>query len=169
MNLKISDFNEYLSQGAAAIVAAILSFFGAMFWSHKRNKAVLSEERTLAIAAKEARIVELERQVALLGLTVQPLSAAFQAILVKQLSHFHTPRIDLLLSKLGPPVLLTQTEESELTKELTERAIGLGSEITDDERGAAFMLPYVVQRVRREAVQQVPLDVIVVAVPKSYE
>src|ERR1700693_2290950 len=102
MNIRVTDLTEYLSQGAAAIVASTLSFFGAMFWSHKRNKAVMTEERAVAIAAKEARIVELERQVALLGLTVQPLSAAFQAILIKQLSHFHTPRIDLLLSKIGP-------------------------------------------------------------------
>src|ERR1700674_2615584 len=159
MNLKVTDFTEYLSQGAAAVLGVVLTFLGTLFWSRKRAQALAAEASVATITEREKRIVELERQVALLGLTVQPLSAAFQAILVKQLSHFHTPHIDLLLSKLGPPVLLTQSEEVELAKELAQRAVDVASEITDDERGAALMLPYVIQRVRREAVQQVPLDV----------
>jgi hypothetical protein len=167
--MSFRNLTEYISQGVYALATGVVSFFGALFWAHKRSKTAAAEERATATTARETRITELERQVALLGLTVQPLSAAFQAILVKQLSHFHTPRIDLLLSKLGPPVLLTPDEEIELSKELQQRAIAMASEITDDERGAAFMLPYVVQRVRREAVQQVALDVIVVAVPRSYE
>jgi hypothetical protein len=167
--MSVRDFSGWIGQGVFALGTGVMSFLAALFWAHKRHRDSQETERTAAVMAREARIVELERQVALLGLTVQPLSAAFQAILIKQLSHFHTPRIDLLLSKIGPPALLTPDEDIELAKELAQRAVDLAAEISDGEREAATILPYVVQRVRREATQQMPLDIIVVAVPRSYE
>lgn len=48
----------------------------------------------------------------------------------------------------------------------------MNDKIDDDERGAAIILPYIIQRVRREAAQPLDLektDVVVVAVPKAYE
>jgi hypothetical protein len=167
--MAFKNITDYVGEGVFAVVTAITSFFGALFWARRKHIAAIVDEKAAASAARDARLVDLERQVGLLTQTVQPLSAAFQAILVKQLSHFHTPHIDLLLSKLGPPVLLTAAEEIELAKELQQRALDLVAEISAGEREAAMMLPYVIQRVRREAVQKVPLDVVLVAVPRSYE
>jgi hypothetical protein len=71
---------------------------------------------------------------------------------MKQLTHYHTPRLDLLLSKLGPPFMLTAEEEHELYNLLDIRTRDMGSEIDSSEREAAAMLPLVISRVRAELV-----------------
>jgi len=98
----------------------------------------------------DARITALEQEIAKMNLAVQPLSAAFQAVLIKQLTHIHTPELDALLVKLGPPVTLTAEEEVRLSTLLKERTTDMHDEIDDSEREAAEMLPLVIKRVKAE-------------------
>ncbi len=161
-----------IGQGIFAVVTGVISFVGALFWAHRKQKQDRAVTVDVATAARDARISELENKLSLLTQSVMPISAAFQAILIKQLTHFHLPEIDALLAKVGPPVSLTSAEEHQLADALQQRAKDMNDKIDDDERGAAIILPYIIQRVRREAAQPLDLektDVVVVAVPKAYE
>ena len=96
------------------------------------------------------RVIELERRGALLNQQTIPISAAFQAILVQDLTHFHTPEMDELMVKLGPPFILTEKEAERLITLLSERECDLGPEVSQSERDAARMLPLVIRRVAME-------------------
>lgn len=153
---------------ALMMVAAAVSFLGTKYWSRKKQEQEIADKRVIADEALRARITELERQLAVIGSTVEPISTAFQALLVKQLTHYHTPVLDALLAKLGPPYALTPEEEKELAKALDERTRDMGELITQSEREAAMMLPLVMNRVKDES--KIPqLDLKVVAVPPTRE
>jgi hypothetical protein len=110
----------------------------------------------------------LREKIGILSLPVQQMSAAFQISLVRQLTHFHTPRLDALLAKLGPPFTLTESEQGELIAALKEREADMGALIDDSEREAAKMLPAVMRRVAVEMGQSMEMfDLILVAVPKA--
>jgi hypothetical protein len=93
------------------------------------------------------RVDDLERQNALISRQTIPISAAFQATLIQDLTHFHTPEMDALLVKLGPPFVLTQREVDRLIMLLEERERDLGGDVGQGERDAARMLPMVIRRV----------------------
>lgn len=114
----------------------------------------------------QERLEELERQLGLFGQTILPISAAFQAILVKQLTHLHTPVLDALLKKLGPPYDLTDAEFVELETLLAERVIVMDDQIDESERDAATMLPLVMRRVKAEfeLLQTAPISLQMVTV-----
>ena len=122
---------------------AVLGFFGNWFWRK-------SDSRTVTGAERDRRITELERQLSLVNQAVVPISTAFQAILIKELTHYHTPRMDELMVKLGPPDVLSEAEEAELIDALDERTRDMGDLISDAERDAARMLPMVMKRARAE-------------------
>jgi hypothetical protein len=82
-----------------------------------------------------------------------PLAVALQTQLVKELTHYHTPRMDALLQKLGPPVTLTAAEATELQAAILEREGDMGNQISPEERQAAHILPVVIQRAQRELEQ----------------
>src|SRR5579859_7162299 len=132
-------------------VTAVLGFAAAWYWAAKQANQKLRD-----------RVTELERQHAIIGATVQPISAAFQAVLIKQLTHYHTPVLDGWLRKLGPPITLTEEEEKQLQIELEKRTRDMGPEITESERDAAKMLPMVIARVRAELETTATTDLIVV-------
>ena len=100
------------------------------------------------------REAKLHAEIAVLyekfGLPI-PISTAFQTVLVKQMTHYHTPEMDGLMKKIGPPNTLTEAEEHRLTILLKERTQDMGSEITPSERDAAAILPMVMKRARIEA------------------
>jgi hypothetical protein len=98
---------------------------------------------------KYARITELERRLSLIGDAI-PLATAFQASLIKELTHYHTPRMDELMTKIGPPSTLTGVEEAELWVLLAQRTHDMGQEISDSERDAAVILPFVMRRAKLE-------------------
>jgi hypothetical protein len=103
-----------------------------------------------ALAVANARIVVLEKQSALLHSQVIPISAAFQAILIQELTHFHTPEMDELMRKLGPPITITEDEMARLVTLLEERERDLGEDVPQEERDAAHMLPMVMKRVHTD-------------------
>jgi hypothetical protein len=158
-----SQWLTVADESAYGMVVGILGIVGGWVISRRKRNNATDDARL-------ARLEELERQVATIKQAVTPISVAMQDLLVRALTHFHTPRIDLLLTKLGPPVSLTVDEEVELAYALKQRAGDMGPAIPELERGAAMMLPYIVQRVRVEAAAPVDLsktDVRVVAVPKG--
>lgn len=148
------------------VAAGALSFSAAKYWARKQAALLLSTTRLEADQKMRDRITELERQLAVIGQTVQPISTAFQALLIKQLTHFHTPELDALLVKLGPPYGLSPDEETRIAELLDQRTRDMGELIDDSERDAAHMLPYVIRRVRTESALD-SLDLKVVAVPKE--
>lgn len=121
----------------------------------------------LFYAVLRPRIVALERRIALLNQQTIPISAAFQAILVQDLTHFHTPEMDALMVKLGPPFILTRVETDRLIALLSERERDLGPEVPQSERDAAHMLPLVIRRVaadrERSGLQAEPLVRVLIA------
>jgi hypothetical protein len=167
-----APWGTYLISGVWSVISGIGAFLAGLFMAHRRRMQAGMDKAVDADSERDKQIAELQRQLSLLTQSVTPISAAFQAILIKQLTHFHTPELDALLTKIGPPVTLTQQEEKQLAKELESRAADLDDSISEDERGAAVMLPFLIKRVRRET--EMPLDIknadaLVVSVPKSYE
>ncbi len=147
-----------------------LTFLATWYWTNQRKALELRVQVQAAQDAKNQqifdRLVDLEKQSALLQQLVGPLSTAFQAALVKELTHFHTPEMDALMVKLGPPYVLNDDELGRLTVMLRERANSSDLDIPESEREAALMLPYVLKRAKREAVTLQSLGLIVVPVNK---
>ncbi len=148
------------------IIGGLISSVLTWFWITKRAKQdALTKAKELQDEVNQRlidRIVQLETQHGLLSQTVLPLSTAFQAILVKELTHFHTPEMDALLAGLGPPYTLTHEQETRLAEMLLERIETLDGDISGSERDAALMLPYVMKRVRSETVSLEKLDLVIV-------
>lgn len=127
------------------LFAAAISYYFALRKGRKDAESK-AEDNVLE------RIGELERQLGIVGAQVAPFNVAFQSMLVKQLTHFHTPENDRLLAKLGGvnvPPTITDEEEAELHVAL--QAIVDDPTIPADERDAAEMLPIQIRRVKREA------------------
>jgi hypothetical protein len=129
-----------IALSAALIFVSLALFFIVKSW--RKLSSLLT-----------GRIMELERQMALVSQTSVPISAAFQSALIKDLTHFHTPEMDALMVRLGPPVILTDDEASRLEVLLCERTQNMGEEISDSERDAAAMLPLVMRRVKSGPVE----------------
>ena len=133
------------------LFGGLVSFLFAIFW-YRLNSARTERDRLRAeYAALILRVDLLDKQLALVGHDVVPISAALQAMLIKELTHFHTPRMDLLMAKLGPPSTLTEVEEAELLVLLKEREIDMDALISDSERDAAHILPAIMKRAKAEA------------------
>lgn len=132
------------------VVGSSVTFLSTVFW-FRVNAAVKEKDR---LASENSKLMErvdvLENKISLVNQAVLPISAAFQAILIKELTHFHTPRMDELMRKIGPPSTLTDYEEDELATLLEERTRDMGDQISQSEREAAQMLPLVIKRAKRE-------------------
>jgi len=133
------------------VFGAFLSFAFAVFWYRLNTARTARDKIQSEYAALMLRVDTLDKQLALVGHDVVPLSAAMQALLIKELTHFHTPTMDALMAKLGPPSTLTDAEETELLLLLKEREIDMGDLISDSERDAAHILPAVIRRAKAEA------------------
>ena len=136
------------------IIITIELIFGCIMfhlWWSLRSARKSAGTLTATQEAMMKRVEIIDRQLAMVGQAVMPISTAFQAILVKELTHFHTPRMDALLEKLGPPFTLTEAEEEELLLALQEREQDMGDQITPSERDAAHIFPAVMRRARMEA------------------
>jgi hypothetical protein len=158
--------SPFANSVALLVIGAALSFAAAWFWFRK-NAAVAEARRISEEHAKlVTRVADMERQMGQVGQAILPISAAFQAILIKELTHFHTPVMDALLVKLGPPVTLTADEEVALQQALETRVEEMNGALNEAERDAAIMLPMVMRRVRaeNEALANAPSELRVVAV-----
>lgn len=134
-----------------AVFAALLGVVSALFLSHRKSV----KEATIALGIERAksltRLNELENKLALVSQAVVPLNLAMQAMLIKELTHYHTPEMDALMAKLGPPSALAVEEEARLAALLDERTRDMGPLISDSERDAAHILPAIIKRARLES------------------
>lgn len=151
---------------AVTFVGSVLTFAAAWYWHHKTCTARVAEAKSKSDQVMRDEIVELKAQLAAVREAIVPISTAFQAVLIKELTHFHTPKMDALLEKLGPPYSLSGDEEKELIVELQQRTKDVGDLITESEKEAATMLPLVIKRVKAEAALGIiNLQVKLVAIP----
>ena len=129
----------------SVVLTAIFAFIATTYW-HNRN---IKEKTAQSIANGHSVLVDrvniIDKQLALLNQAVVPLSTVFQEHLIKMLTHHHTPRVDLLLSKITNPKTMTDEETEELRIALHERTTDMGNEISPEERIAADILTDVVK------------------------
>ena len=133
-----------------AIFGAALVFVSTLYWVGRKASHAKAAAATKAAEAVALRVISLEGKLALVDQAVVPISAAFQAILIKELTHYHTPEMDELLTKVGPPSTLTASEIDDLARLLQARTIDMGPLISEAERGAAYILPIVMKRASDE-------------------
>jgi hypothetical protein len=154
---------------AEAFLAAALLFLGGAYWRQlaKRDAKVAAD--AASTKSLQEQLSALQNQMQLLGIAVQPLTAAMAAMLVKSLTHFHTPEVDELLAKVGPPNTLSAAEEQQLGAYMRKRMRDMAVEITPLERNAAQMLPLVIERNRLESVGLEELGLKLVGIPKDHE
>jgi hypothetical protein len=132
------------------LLGAGISFAVSAYWKGKTVSEAVAAGIAKGHADLVTRVDVLDKQLALMGQTVAPISTAFQSVLVKELTHFHTPVLDALLVKIGPPSTLTPDEEVEMAKLLKQRTVDMGDQITEQEREAAEILPLIIKRAKAE-------------------
>jgi len=160
------DWKLLLVPAIITIFSATIGWAANHYW-YARNNTNKEVDR-LAKEREELakRVTELESQLGAVKQAVTPISAAFQAILIKELTHFHTPEMDELMVKLGPPITLTEIEKSRLTELLLVRAKDLDGRISDLERDAAIMLPMVMKRVLNDVSHEQAVELSIVSTPR---
>jgi hypothetical protein len=117
----------------------------------RHNRAVKLEAKA---ETTDDHLAKIDAELSALKSQIAPVNAAFTAILIKELTHFHTPVMDALMEKLGDEHSLptiTDDEEAQLNSALKERMADMGPEISDNERDGAEMLPVMIRRKKREA------------------
>lgn len=133
-----------------ALFGALLVFVSTLYWTERKAHRARAEALAKASEALVLRMNTLESQLALVNQAVVPISTAFQAILIKELTHYHTPEMDELLAKVGPPSRMSPGEIDRLGTLLQARTIDMGPLISEQERGAATILPTVMVRAAAE-------------------
>jgi hypothetical protein len=139
-------------------VGALLTFLATAFWVRRAAKA-----------AHDKRVTELERQMAVLMAEAKPINAYVQAMAIAKLTHFHTPETDKLLAKVGARERLSGSDVERLAHALKERESVVDSEVDEEERIWARILPDIIRLAKIEADRlasgTVPVDVLRVIVP----
>jgi hypothetical protein len=157
------------------VLTAGLGFIAARYWFLK-NQAIAAvkaaEEEARRIKDEHDKLVErvreLESEHKLVKAAVVPITTAFQSLLIKQLTHLHTPVMDALLAKIGPPNTLTEEEAEELKVLLAERVKDMADVIPDSESRAARILPDVMVLAKIEQTDIAQDSMLkIVAVPKG--
>jgi hypothetical protein len=150
-----------------SLITFLVSAF--WFWKNKKDSIEKATASVLAQAEKQMqdRVTELEMKLVALTTAVTPLSAAMQAVFIKELTHFHTPELDNLLSKVNDGDLPDE-DEPRLFRLLEERSRDLNGRISDSERDAAIMLPMMMKRVKAErALTAVDIQVVSISTPQE--
>lgn len=129
-----------INSGALTLLAACLTFVASLYWFKRKEHAALVK-----------RVGDLEMQLASVSSQVVPISAAFQAMIVRDLTHAHTPELDELMSKIGPPSLLDDAQQARMLALLDERMNNLGALVPESEREKARILPFVMKMAQDEA------------------
>jgi hypothetical protein len=145
-----AGFGTFTNSVLLLIISAILAFAAAWFW-FSRNTAI-EKAKVLAVdhAAVLSRLSFAEAQLARIDQVVVPINTMMQAMLVRELTHYHTPEMDELMKKIGPPSLLSEEETKRLIVLLEERTKDMGPLISASERGAATILPVIMERAKAE-------------------
>lgn len=142
--------DTWLSSVSLLLIGSLFAFVATAYWNNKTSRRDMAKSRDDEYKKTKSRLVELEQKLALVTQAVVPLNMAMQAMLIKELTHYHTPEMDALLVKLGPPNILTDTEANRLEVMLQERTVDMGTLVSAEERDAAFILPVIIKRARVE-------------------
>lgn len=161
----------FINSVALILLTAAFTFMATAYWQ-RRGRIDREVERKAAVLAQENktlqdRVLDMEKQLGMLNQAVLPISTAFQAILIKELTHFHTPEMDALMVKIGPPNTLTDDEMARLVVMLEERSEEMNGTIPESERDAAHMLPYVMKRAKLDLESEKKLQLVSVPPPLS--
>lgn len=108
--------------------------------------AIIFGALVAGIVSMMTRLRALEAQLAAVGAQIAPVSAVYQAAIIKTLTHSETPIVDKLLVKVGRRGVLatiTPAEKEELLVALETRADD--PEVGEYETCAAKALPYVMR------------------------
>ena len=145
----INPVSPFVVNTAITVLGGICSIIIACLLYYLRVKSDAAKMLAEANVKLVDRVGALEIKLSGLNQAVVPISAAFQAILIKELTHFHTPEMDGLMTKLTP-FTLTDDESERLAELLVERQRNMNDQISDSERDAAQMLPMVIKRVQAD-------------------
>ena len=169
MALELNMSPALINSIALLILGSLMAAFWTWFWRGRERtikrleaeKTAMREEKAAVIAkadklAEEHRALEekvnaLTAQLGLVSQVVTPINQAMQALLIRELTHYHTPELDALMAKLPPDGTLTIKEEERIAVLLKERADELNGSIPEHERDAAHILPFIIKRVKAEA------------------
>jgi hypothetical protein len=146
----VNDVPPIVVNAALALLSGGCGLLVTLYFTTRKEAVTKAAVIAEGHEKMKDRVTELERTLAQVNAQVIPISTAFQAILIKELTHFHTPEMDALMVKIGPPNTLTPDEEKRLAALLVERTKDMGPEISDSERDAAAILPAVMKRSRIE-------------------
>jgi hypothetical protein len=147
------EWQSSLNSVGVLAVGSALTFCATWYWNNKKVGAQKEDDIAAGHKVTVDRIAELESKLAVMTAAVVPISTAFQAILIKELTHHHAPEMDELMVKVGPPNTLTEDEEWRLGELLAERSVDMSPQITQEERDAASILPAVMARAKIEQEQ----------------
>lgn len=152
-----------------AIIVAIGAGLGYHAREDEKKRKAAADERAAqerVIEALRSDIAAVSVKLQLLEQPVMSLNAAYQRRLIEELTHFHEPRTDELLVKIGPPYMLSDVEERELLAALDKRiAESPAGMMPESEVDAARMLPMVIKRVKNEKLSEAQL--VVVSLPST--
>jgi hypothetical protein len=146
------DIAPLFNSFAILVMGSFGTFAATWFWTQRANAVKAGELIALGHQQVVNRIADLENKLGIVSAAVTPISIAFQAILVKELTHSHTPEMDLLLTKIGPPNELSEKDDARLRVMLKERSLDFGPLISAAERDAARILPMVMARASAEQI-----------------
>ena len=134
---------------AVSCVGIFLTFLASLFFFQKQQAIKAAE--TLAVAHKELleRVGVLEKKEAVAAAQFVPIASAFQATLIKLLTHAHTGELDALLVKVADHTL-TPEEEPRMLALLDERTRDMDERITEEDREIAGIFPTVAKLARKE-------------------
>jgi len=165
----VNSVSPIIVNGIGILLTAALAFLGTMFWRWRRRADLRIAANNVLLKALQDQLSAQQGQLLMLGTAVQPLTAAMASMLVKALTHYHSPETDALLAKVGPPNTLTMEEEKRLGKTMQERSVDMADVISPLERNAAQLLLLIVERNRLETGNSEELVPVLVGVPKPHE
>lgn len=110
----------------------------------------------------------LEQQMAVIMAEAKPVAAFMQQLAIKSMTHAHTPETDKLLTKIGPPMTLTEEEIPELADALKKRIEDVDDLVDEKERIYARIFPDLIRLTKietEEGVRGVETTAVLVKVP----
>ena len=135
----------------SGLVLALIGIAATLYSLYRREKNIKAEATAVKTERLMQRITDLEKQQVGMTASLQPISEAYKAMLIKELTHDHAPELDSLMAEIGPPSTLTR-EKRDRMDHLLEQRWRIADPLVDErERDAAQMLLLVVKRAAWEA------------------
>lgn len=146
LNPEVKTFLIMIITGTVAAVlgGAATYFYNRLAHRADKRETITAEEHAAEIDRRERsekRMTEMELQLAVMSAEAKPVQAFMLQVAINKMTHFHTERMDELLSKVGPPSTLTADEEVELETLRQERMVEVHDVVDREEQILAEMFP----------------------------